>query len=437
VLNSLAGAFQQKSLAVCAPHGRFVEIGKRDLFENNSLPLAAFQRSLSFFAFDLGSVLASRGEEQGALRRFLARGNFSPIPCELFPASDAVAAFRRMQAAQHIGKIVLEFDPEQFPEVQPEFWPNPDGTYLVTGGLSGFGLAPHSGWPNAARSISRCSVRRGVASVQDAPVIEALRARGVSVAVLAADVAKEKSLAAALRRLKKSSPPLRGVFHSAMVLRDRFIADMTQDDLAAVLAPKMTGAWNLHLQTRDLPLDCFVLFSSISSVIGAPGHANYAAANAFLDALAQHRRATGLHGLSVNWGQLDNVGVAAEKRKSNATSTASACSAVPAGIALATLARLIPGAEAQVGVMDVDWEKLARTSTKFTGSPVFRELAQSAKKTAQGDGSAADWRETVRVLPPEEQSPQFRNSSSRQVSATLGMTPERSIRTSRSPAWIP
>ena len=114
VLNSLAGAFQHKSLAVCAPHGRFVEIGKRDLFENSALPLAAFQRSLSFFAFDLASVLATRGPEERALRRFLGSGfaadAFEPIPHTTFAASDAVSAFRLMQAAQHIGKIVLEFD---------------------------------------------------------------------------------------------------------------------------------------------------------------------------------------------------------------------------------------------------------------------------------------------------------------------------------------
>src|SRR5262249_37949075 len=121
VLNSLAGPFQQKSLTVCAPHGRFVEIGKRDLFENNALPLGAFKRSLSFFTFDLNTALISRPAEQRPLRRFLASGftrrKLKPIPCTKFAAKDAVAAFRRMQGAQHIGKIVFEFDPDNAPEV--------------------------------------------------------------------------------------------------------------------------------------------------------------------------------------------------------------------------------------------------------------------------------------------------------------------------------
>ncbi|MEP6955236.1 MAG: SDR family NAD(P)-dependent oxidoreductase, partial [Chthoniobacterales bacterium] len=427
VLNSLAGAFQQKSLAVCAPHARFVEIGKRDLFENNALPLAAFQRSLAFFAFDLSTVLASPRADGRALRRFLENGfndgKLKPIPCTTFPASDAVAAFRRMQAAQHVGKLVLEFDAAHAPEVPPEFWPDPDGTYLVTGGLSGFGLATAQ-WlaQRGARHLALLS-RRGVASAEDVPAIEALRGAGVSVVTLAADVANAKSLAAALRRLQKTSPPLRGIFHSAMVLRDKFLADMTQEDLAAVLAPKMTGAWNLHLQTRDLPpLDCFVLFSSISSIIGPPGHANYAAANAFLDALAQHRRANGLHGLSVNWGQLDDVGVAAEKAEIKRYLEGIGVRAVPARDALAALARWIVAPAAQVGVMDVDWEKLARASAKFTGSPVFRELAQSSGSKA--DGVAGNWRETVRALPAEEQAAAVARLVIAQVAATLGMAPE-------------
>ena len=270
VLNSLAGAFQHKSLAVCAPHGRFVEIGKRDLFENRALPVAAFQRSLSFFAFDLTSVLAARGPDARALRRFLgggfARGGFAPIPHTTFAATDAVSAFRRMQAAQHIGKIVLEFEPDRAPDVPAEFWPRPDATYLVTGGLSGFGLATAQ-WlaDRGARHLALVS-RRGAASPQDAPAIEALRSRGVSVTTFAADVADATALARVLSRLDTSSAPLRGVFHSAMVLRDRFLGDMTQDDLAAVLAPKAGGAWNLH-QTDPHP-DARLLRDVLVDVLG-------------------------------------------------------------------------------------------------------------------------------------------------------------------------
>jgi NADPH:quinone reductase-like Zn-dependent oxidoreductase len=425
VLNSLAGAFQQKSLALCAPHGRFVEIGKRDLFENRALPLAAFQRSLSFFAFDLATVIASRGEESKALRRFLStgfeEGKLQPIPCTIFPAADAMSAFRLMQTAQHTGKIVLEFDRDRAPDVPAEFWPNPDGTYLITGGLSGLGLAT-ARWlvERGARHLALVS-RRGIASAQNAPILEEIRERGVSIQTFAADVADAKALDRVFRRLGKSAHPLCGLFHSAMVLRDRFLTDLTPEDLSTVLAPKAIGAWNLHQQTRDLPLDCFVMFSSISSLIGTPGQANYAAANAFLDALAHLRRAEGLPALTVNWGHLGDVGIAAEQPEIGRYLEAMGVHAIPAAEALATLPRLIASAEAQVGVMDVDWARLGRASAKFSASPVFRDLAQSGE--SPGVDGAGNWRETVLRLPPEERAAAATELIVSQVAATLGTAP--------------
>lgn len=425
VLNSLAGAFQQKSLEVCAPHGRFVEIGKRDLFENHALPLGAFQRTLSFFAFDLAAVIAGRGPETRALKRFLSegffRGKLKPIPTTRFPAREAVAAFRLMQSAQHVGKIVLEFESSSAPEVPAEFWPQADGTYLITGGLTGFGLAT-ARWlvERGARHLALLS-RRGVASTADAAAIEAMRAAGVAITILAADVADSKSLADALRRLKKTAPPLRGVFHAAMVLLDATVAAMTSEELDAVLAPKVTGAWNLHTQTLALPLDCFVLFSSISSLVGAPGQANYAAANAFLDALAHFRRAQGLPALSINWGQIADVGVAAERPEIGRYLESIGVRAIPSKEALAALPRLIASAEAQAGVMKMNWGKLSHASEKFGTSPVFRDLARAGQTSRHHDHAAHEWRETILGLPTDEQVVAVSDLILAQLAATLGM----------------
>lgn len=423
VLNSLAGAFQQKSLAVCASHGRFVEIGKRDLFEGNALPLAAFQRSLSFSAFDLAAVLASKTAECKAVRRFLghgfASGRLKPIPCAKLAADDAVSAFRFMQAAQHTGKIVLEFDAERRPEVPAEFWPASDGTYLITGGLSGFGLAT-AGWLAERGAMHLALVSRsGGASAQDAALLDDLRARGVSVQAMAVNVANAQELAAALSRLKRSAPPLRGIFHAAMLLHDSLIVDMKTADLQAVLAPKIAGAWNLHQQTRDLSLECFVMFSSISSIVGAPGQANYAAANAFLDALAHHRRAAGLPALSINWGQIADVGRVAERPELSSYFESIGVRAVSSREALALLPKLLASTEPQVGVIDVDWDKLGRASTKFGASPVFRELVQAAKGSERHEHGS--WRETILSLPPDERLPAVTELVIGQLAATLGL----------------
>jgi len=427
VLNSLAGAFQQKSLAICAPHGRFIEIGKRDLFENKGLPLTAFQRSLTFSAFDLLAVRNCHDSQKRAAERFFAegfsRGKLSPIRCTKFAENDAVAAFRFMQSAQHIGKIILEFDSKSPPEVPAEFWPNPEGTYLLTGGLSGFGLAT-ARWLAERGAMHLVLVsRRGQPSAQNLPLIDEMRSQGVSVTTLSLNVADAKALAAALRRLKKNAPPLRGVFHAAMVLRDRALSEMTLEDLEGVLAPKVTGAWNLHLQTRDLPLDCFVLFSSLSALIGSPGQANYAAANAFLDALAHHRRAEGLPGLSINWGQISDVGIVAERPEVGRYLENIGVRPLSSKDALASLPRLIASAEPQAGVMNVDWDKLTLASAKFGASPVFRDLVQAGKANRVRDHAANEWRENVLRLPPEEQTVAVSDLIITQLAATFGTAP--------------
>jgi acyl transferase domain-containing protein/NADPH:quinone reductase-like Zn-dependent oxidoreductase/NADP-dependent 3-hydroxy acid dehydrogenase YdfG/acyl carrier protein len=433
VLNSLAGAFQQKTLAICAANGRFIEIGKRDLFENKGLPLAAFQRSLSFSAFDLLAVRTGPAEQKRAVERFFAegftRGKLKPIRCTTFPARDPIPAFRMMQSAQHIGKIVLEFDRTDPPEVPAEFWPDPDGTYLITGGLAGFGLAT-ARWLAGRGAMHLALVsRRGQPLPEDAPIIAEMRDQGISVLTVAADVANAKALGAVLRGLKKSTAPLRGLFHAAMVLRDRPLTEMTQQDLAAVLRPKMTGAWNLHTQTRDMPLDCFVMFSSLSSLIGSPGQANYAAANAYLDALAHHRRAQGLHGLSVNWGQISDVGVVAERPEVGCYLENIGVRGLSSKEALATLPRLIASGPAQAGVMNVNWEKLALASSKFGVSPVFRDLVQAGKANSVQDQAANAWRESVLRLSPEQQMTAVSDLVVAQLATTFGMAPAEVDRT--------
>ncbi len=425
VLNSLAGAFQQRSLAICATHGRFIEIGKRDLFENKGLPLAAFQRALSFSTFDLPAVRRCLYSQWRAAWRFFSHGfnsgKIKPVRCTAFPAREAIRAFRLMQSAQHIGKIVLDFDAKPTPDVPAEFWPNPAGTYLVTGGLRGFGLATARWLADRGAMHLALVSRQGRPSPEDAILIAEMHKRGVSVHTIATDVADAKALRATLRRLKKNAPPLRGVFHAAMVLRDRALAEMTQEDLHTVLAPKIRGAWNLHLQTRDASLDCFVLFSSLSALIGSPGQANYAAANAYLDALAQHRHAEGLPGLSINWGQISDVGIVADRPEVGRYLENIGVHALSSKDALAALPRLIASDEAQAGVMNVSWDKLTLASSKFGTSPVFHDLVQAGKANQDLGHAADEWRRNVLRLPAEEQLAAVSDLVVAQLAATFGM----------------
>ena len=185
-----------------------------------------------------------------------------------------------------------------------------DATYLITGGLGGLGLA-------VARRMAQRGARHLVLAARSAPTLAAMDAiaemerLGVQCQTLALDVADEGQLARALERIAAEMPPLRGVMHAAGTLDNGLLIQLDKAQFRSVAHAKVLGAWNLHRQLADQPLDFFVLFSSLASAIGSPGQSNYSAANAFLDALAEHRKAQGKAGLAVGWGPWAEVGMAA------------------------------------------------------------------------------------------------------------------------------
>ncbi len=197
-----------------------------------------------------------------------------------------------------------------------------------------------------------------------------------SVAVKQADVSNRDDVAGVLDEIERSFPPLRGVFHSAAVLDDGVLLRQSWDRFARVLAPKMQGAWLLHSLTQRLSLDCFVMFSSTASVLGSAGQANYAAANAFLDALALYRRALGLPALSINWGPWSEIGVAAGRNLGDRLMT-DGIGSIPADIGIQALEYLLGEGNAQVVVAPLDFSRLfERSGAHAAGSRFFCEVAR-------------------------------------------------------------
>ena len=390
VLNSLAGEAISKSLEVLGPYGRFVEIGKRDIYQNSRLGLWPFQKNLSYFAVDLDRMSNERPAFLGGLFRevmeLFADGSLTPLPHTVFPVSQVAEAFRHMAQARHIGKVVISLDDSNV-KVAPAA-PTPvraDGAYLITGGLGGLGLAVAK-WltGQGARHLALMSRSGAPASTTDA--IADLEAGGAQVKILKADVAKADQVAAALAEIEKDMPPLRGVIHAAGILDDGILLQQDQKRFESVMAPKVSGAWNLHELTLNSQLDFFVLFSSVAATLGTPGQGNYAAGNAFLDALAHQRRANGLPALSINWGPWSEIGLAARPDRGRRLSLKGVGSISPEQ-GLRAFERFLKEDAAQIVVMPFEagqWSELYPAA-----APFLSQLLKGAKPGGPVNGKAA------------------------------------------------
>ena len=320
VLNSLAGRHVELCLRALRAGGWHCEIGKVDVFADSDIGLRVFRKNLRFAAIDIDRLmvddpLLARELSQTCLD-LLDQGALPPLPVTVFPYRDYAGALRLMTTGQHQGKLVLKAPPAgsdpDFPvaDVRPLF--DPDATYLVTGGLGGFGLRllPYL-VASGARHLTLMD--RDPQRGRDATWIRRSSAlaymdEGVELDIVTGDVAVEEDVQRCIAELQR---PLKGVFHLAGTLDDRLLDDLSAESVARVFAAKAHGALHLHRATLGRALDCFVLFSSTASVLGNPGQINYAAANGFLDGLAASRRRQGLPCLAYDMAAVADAGMVA------------------------------------------------------------------------------------------------------------------------------
>ncbi|MGC1481788.1 MAG: acyltransferase domain-containing protein, partial [Chthoniobacterales bacterium] len=429
VLNSLAAEAIPMGLACLAEFGRFLEIGKRDIYQNSKLPLWNLRRNASFHVIAMDAVFG--GDEAltakllGEVSDLVEAGALRPLPFRAYPANRVDGAFRLMAQGKHVGKVVVTFAesslPRRTPALRPGFTVDADAAYLVTGAFGGYGVV-------LARWLADCGARHLVLTSRSGPQSEAakslvddLAASGVTVQVEKVDV---RSTADTAKLIRSIIPPLKGVFHLAMAIDDAPIVDLTPERMSTVLEPKADGAWNLHNATQGLPLDAFVLFSSVSSVFGNPAQGNYAAANAYLDALAHHRQALGLPGLAVNWGVLGGEGYVARNQKVGEFLARQGTEALSPGEVTSLLESFLENGVDQAIAIRVEWGKWRQFFRGLQDNPLLEDIFASGFEDSETTASKNDWRAKLDAAAPEEREAVTRAAVRSIVGGVLRVKPD-------------
>ncbi len=410
VLNALAAEAIPMGLSCLAEFGRFIEIGKRDIYQNSRIPLWPLRHNASFHVVAMDAVF---GRDEALTRKLLAEmtdrvetGAFTPLPFRAFPASRIEAAFRLMASGKHIGKVVVAF-PESFVPRHGEplragFAIRPDGCYWITGAFGGFGKVLADWLVQGGARHLVLSSRSGASTPEAAEFVKGLQGRGVEVTVTRADAASREDIERTAKMIRESGQPLRGVFHLAMVIDDAPLSALTRERMRTVMAPKAHGAWLLHEATRDLALDCFVMFSSVSSIFGNPAQGNYSAANAFLDSLAHHRHALGLPALTVNWGVLGGEGYVARNERVAEFLAKQGTEAISPGEVTTLLESFLKAGSAQAVAIRVDWSKWRQFFRGMQEKPLLERIFAGGMESQEAGGKSSDWRLKIEAAAPEE-----------------------------------
>jgi acyl transferase domain-containing protein/NADPH:quinone reductase-like Zn-dependent oxidoreductase/NAD(P)-dependent dehydrogenase (short-subunit alcohol dehydrogenase family)/acyl carrier protein len=370
VLNSLADQFVDRSFEVIAQNGRFLEIGKRGIWEPERA--ARLNRGIQYFIVDWSldarnnpALISSMLHE---LMAAFDRGELESLPHRVFPLREAKAAFRFMGQGRHIGKLVVSHREMLSPRTAGSKLDS-QGTYLVTGGLRGLGLM-------TAQWLVECGACHLVLTGRHTPdshareALRAIEASGANVRVVQADASDAAAMKRLLEDMRSTMPPLRGVIHSAGMLDDGVLLQQSWGRFATVFAPKVTGSVLLHRLTASDALDFFVLFSSIAAVFGSPGQGNYVAANTFIDSLAAARAAEGMRSLSINWGAWAGAGVAVDRGVTARAREAGFGVIDPQG-GFQALEAALNGDRSQVIVFPGDWPRFVRHFSRDGHLPAF------------------------------------------------------------------
>ncbi|MFT4066421.1 SDR family NAD(P)-dependent oxidoreductase, partial [Paraburkholderia sp.] len=432
VLNSLAGEAMVRGIDTLRPFGRFLELGKRDFYENSQIGLRPFRNNISYFGIDADQLmgvlpdLTTRLFEE-VMALFVSRV-LHPLPYRAFPAARAEEAFRYMQQARQIGKVLVTYasgTPAPTRGVaQPALSLDPRAAYLIVGGTGGLGYAS-ARWMIArgARHLTLASRGGELDAAKQQELERLLAAHGVNVTVVSCDVTDAAALDHLVETIEACGTPLKGVLHSAMRIDDGLLRNIDDARMLAVLEPKVAGAWNLHRATRRCALDFFVLYSSATTFLGNPGQGAYVAANSFLEALVAHRRAAGLPATFMAWGPIEDVGFLARNSTTREALQARIGGAsITSDEAMTALERALASGAAGEAVVRLDWAAIARGMPAAQARRYMAMQGGAAAETTNEDGALLA---QLRALPRADAIALVETALRGHIARILHMSPER------------
>uniref|UniRef100_UPI003F95EDBB SDR family NAD(P)-dependent oxidoreductase n=1 Tax=Mycobacterium sp. TaxID=1785 RepID=UPI003F95EDBB len=386
VLNSLPGEAIRAGMQILAPGGRFIELGKKDVFADASVGLAALARSGSFSVVDVDLNMRLHPKRyRECLQQILRQagaGELTPLPVTEFAFADVIDAFRLMASGGHTGKIVIAIPQSgSITALAPrpaQPLVKPDGGYLVVGGMGGLGLV-------TARWLAQQGAGLVVVNGRSAPSaevlaeIEAIKADGSHVEVVTGDIAEPETAQRLVATVEDSGFRLAGVVHTAMVLADETVLNISESAATRVFDPKVAGAWWLHQATAHADVDWWLTYSSAASLIGSPGQGTYAAANSWIDGLVAYRRSLGLPAAGINWGPWAEVGRAQFFADLG-------ISMITPAEGLAAVKLVLSADRARTGVFTLDARQWFQSFPAAAGSSLFAKLQESITVERRGGG---------------------------------------------------
>jgi len=428
ILNSLSGMHITKSLKCLAPFGRFIEIGKSDLHSGSQIDLSLLKDSQCLMISDIDRLLKERPDVckkiMSEVVNEIAKGEYGSLPYTLYDVSNIKKAFKHFSNRHSFGKAVLDLNNEL--EIVPLRKINikSNASYLIIGGTGGFGLSTAEWLHEKGAQNIHLVGRTGLKKHADTTIIERMKSNGCNVTVHLCDVSKLDEVKCLIEKVD-SQTPLKGVFNSAMVLGDELLTGLTQELIEKVMKPKVLGSWNLHISTKNLKLDYFIMYSSVASMFGTPGQGNYAAANAYMDQLSYYRNNLSLPSITINWGVLGEVGFVSRNKKVETLLEGQGLVSMPKNIAFSVLEQALDKKPVHQGVFIVDWKKIKEAFPKSGSSCKYMHLMTGDSDKNKNSNSEDNISDRIKDLSSDEQKDLAEKTLKKIIGRIIDIEPEK------------